>query len=220
MDARHFDTLTRVLSAGGSRRRVLARMATLPVLGGVFSLLGPGEADAGSRRKRRKKRRKRKKPCTPETYAVTCAGACGSVTNNCKKPVDCGSCDCNPACTECFTCQGAAGAPGTCVPRAAGTPCGDATTCVSGTLHPQGSCDGSGTCQPGTSSPCVAGSHCNDSGECVDDLPNGATCTNGGQCISGFCVNAVCCDTACDGACDTCNAGGSAGTCTPTPGCS
>ena len=33
--------------------------------------------------------------------------------------------------------------------------------------------------------------------------PN-ATCTTGAQCASGFCVDGVCCDRACDGSCESC----------------
>jgi hypothetical protein len=43
-----------------------------------------------------------------------------------------------------------------------------------------------------------------------------APCSLGGECRSGHCVDGVCCDTACDGLCESCIAGG-AGTCTPLP---
>ncbi|MBM4380886.1 MAG: hypothetical protein FJ086_16530, partial [Deltaproteobacteria bacterium] len=50
-------------------------------------------------------------------------------------------------------------------------------------------------------------------------LANGASCSTGTQCASGFCADGVCCNTACDGPCDTClanpSAPASAGTCTP-----
>jgi hypothetical protein len=38
-------------------------------------------------------------------------------------------------------------------------------------------------------------------------------CTVAAQCASGFCVDGVCCDTACDGACQTCSQTGKVGTC-------
>ncbi|MFI5298569.1 MAG: kelch repeat-containing protein, partial [Polyangiales bacterium] len=49
---------------------------------------------------------------------------------------------------------------------------------------------------------------------------NGAACADGGECVSGFCTDGVCCNTACAGACDVCakTLGASAdGTCTNAP---
>jgi hypothetical protein len=52
-----------------------------------------------------------------------------------------------------------------------------------------------------------------DQEETVPDLPNGAGCTDGTDCLSGFCTDDVCCDTACDGLEQACNAPESLGTC-------
>ncbi len=42
--------------------------------------------------------------------------------------------------------------------------------------------------------------------------PLGTACTIGGQCLSGFCSsNNVCCDTACNGTCESCSAAGACG---------
>ena len=49
-------------------------------------------------------------------------------------------------------------------------------------------------------------------------LSNGSGCTSASQCGSGFCVDGVCCNTACNLTCDSCSysAGGTTdGTCTP-----
>jgi Cellulose binding domain len=46
-------------------------------------------------------------------------------------------------------------------------------------------------------------------------LPNGTSCAQGADCESGYCVDGVCCDTACTGACHTCAAQSSVGTCRP-----
>lgn len=49
-------------------------------------------------------------------------------------------------------------------------------------------------------------------------LTNGSPCTMPAECSSGFCVDGVCCDTACDGTCVACTAalqGGTDGTCGP-----
>ncbi len=39
------------------------------------------------------------------------------------------------------------------------------------------------------------------------------SCTSNSQCATGFCVNGVCCDTACNGGCGACNLPGKVGTC-------
>lgn len=43
----------------------------------------------------------------------------------------------------------------------------------------------------------------------------GATCTQANQCARGFCVDGVCCETACTSMCTTCNQTGNAGYCSP-----
>ena len=45
--------------------------------------------------------------------------------------------------------------------------------------------------------------------------PADNTCTAGAQCASGFCVDGVCCDRACDGSCESCALTGKVGTCSP-----
>jgi len=44
---------------------------------------------------------------------------------------------------------------------------------------------------------------------------NGVTCMAPTDCISGNCVDGVCCDTACDGVCESCNQPGLVGQCSP-----
>jgi hypothetical protein len=59
----------------------------------------------------------------------------------------------------------------------------------------------------------------------VDLLPDllpidaGAGCSKASDCTSGFCVRGVCCDRACNGACEHCpsQADGKTGTCVPAP---
>jgi len=41
----------------------------------------------------------------------------------------------------------------------------------------------------------------------------GVACTTNSQCAAGFCVSGVCCDTACNGGCGSCNLTGKVGTC-------
>ena len=45
--------------------------------------------------------------------------------------------------------------------------------------------------------------------------PPNQACTVAAQCASGFCVDGVCCDAACDGACQSCAQTGKVGTCAP-----
>ena len=70
----------------------------------------------------------------------------------------------------------------------------------------------------------VAGDHPRSSpltGTVTVRLPQGAACTDGAACGSGFCVDGVCCDTACGGPCVACALaaqGAVDGTCTPLTG--
>lgn len=69
-------------------------------------------------------------------------------------------------------------------------------------------CSGeSGECSIGCESAadCVQGSYCV-GGACLARLPIGLVCDSASECESGFCVDGVCCDTACDGACVACSA--------------
>jgi hypothetical protein len=43
-------------------------------------------------------------------------------------------------------------------------------------------------------------------GVCTPRKPNGGVCSIGTECESGFCVDGVCCNTACDGLCQACSA--------------
>ncbi|MEZ4312289.1 MAG: hypothetical protein R3F14_30030 [Polyangiaceae bacterium] len=48
-------------------------------------------------------------------------------------------------------------------------------------------------------------------------LSDGAPCDRADDCATGFCLDGVCCESACDGLCDTCTAEGSAGLCVLRP---
>lgn len=187
MDANHFDTLTKVLSAGDSRRRLLAGLAGVPLLGGLLGILDADEVEAGGgRRKRRKKRHKhgkgrrranrrgKKKPgCTPDSLAQTCGGQCGSVTNNCGQSVDCGSCKCATNCGTCETCNPQTGA---CVPDPArlGQVCG----------APGQVCQADGTCWCDDTS-CPVCRSCHRTGVCTNPCRS-AGCCDGVTCQPGL----------------------------------
>lgn len=56
--------------------------------------------------------------------------------------------------------------------------------------------------------------------DAVPLLDNGTDCDGAGECASGFCVDGVCCDTACEGACGACvgsATGADDGTCAALP---
>jgi hypothetical protein len=66
---------------------------------------------------------------------------------------------------------------------------------------------------------CTTSSYCT-SNTCVTKKPNGLACALGVECQSDFCVDNVCCDTACDGnggLCRACDLGGTVGACTFVP---
>ncbi|MBI5508770.1 MAG: hypothetical protein HY903_08445 [Deltaproteobacteria bacterium] len=48
-------------------------------------------------------------------------------------------------------------------------------------------------------------------------LKDGQRCDTPGQCISGFCADGVCCNNACNGTCNQCNAVGAEGVCSAKP---
>ena len=48
-------------------------------------------------------------------------------------------------------------------------------------------------------------------------LGQGEPCSDNSECASNYCVDGVCCDTACDGICEACNLSGWEGTCTYIP---
>lgn len=72
-----------------------------------------------------------------------------------------------------------------------------------------------GTCQKvtGAADPdsCALPSACDASGACKRGA--GSACARNGDCLSGFCVDKVCCNSACDGPCQSCKLAGSVGTC-------
>ena len=236
MDLTHLDRLSRALAAPGPRRRVLGLLAGF---GGLLGLLAPEETDAARRRKRRKTRHKRrsgsgkknrkgthKKPCTAESIAQTCAGRCGSITNTCKKLVDCGTCTCATGCPVCQTCNTTTNA---CDPVANDAPCDDGDACTQTDRCQNGTCVGSnpvvctpldachvaGTCNPATgvcSTPekcpapqdCAGGACCTTAG---NTATSGAPCCAGlNTCADGTCKADCCAGVTC-GACLTCLGG-------------
>jgi hypothetical protein len=131
---------------------------------------------------------------------------------------------------------GTCNANGGCARYPTSTVCHPAS-CSGTVLHSASRCDGAGLCVPGgdlTCAPfaCAAGacnSTCQKNEDCapgqVCDLATrscgkkgtGQPCSTGTECQKGFCVDGVCCDTACQGPCRSCVLGQTPGRCSNTP---
>jgi hypothetical protein len=170
-----------------------------------------------------------------ESFSLCCDAACSGTCESCSAahtgasdgtcaPVSDGAdpsneCTTDPGapCANAGTCDGA----GACKLPPAGTSCG-ATTCVAGGATAL-ACNGAGLCEQvvqgcgnyacesgacktscAGDGDCVGGTTC-ENGVCLADDGIGNPCQNAGDCPLGFCVDGVCCDSACDGACQACS---------------
>jgi hypothetical protein len=135
----------------------------------------------------------------------------------------------NPAsCGRDGTCDGVGG----CANYPVGTACGS-TTCREHTYASMARCNGVGTCVRTTvdCAPFVCDAP---TGQCrtscaTDQDCAGQVCVNGscgvkeqactadGECPSGFCAQGVCCESRCNGACQSCALAGSVGICRMIP---
>ncbi len=174
--------------------------------------------------------------CTASCFScnqVGQAGTCSAVAAGSPDPAD--QCrDEGP--TSCRT-DGLCDGGGACRRYAAGTVCRSAS-CNGGQRTLVSACDGGGSCVPGATQACApfacngegtdcfnsctgngqcqAPNQCDDNGRCGTKT-DGSPCGNGPECASGFCVEGVCCGTACGGTCQSCAVPGSMGTCTNVP---
>lgn len=158
-------------------------------------------------------------------------GVCGPIATG-SDPDD----ECTAAAASTCGQTGACGGSSNCALHSSGTVC-LAAACAGGTATAASTCNGTGTCVAGGSTPCspyacsgvacatsctgdsqcATGNFCNGSNVCVAKLVSGAACSGASQCTSGFCVDGVCCSSACTGTCSACSAAkkgsGSNGTC-------
>ena len=148
----------------------------------------------------------------------TCADERG--TNQCGND---GTCDGSGACRKVATSH-------QCTPA----------SCDGGSFTPASNCNGTGACTTvtpqgcgafqcsvpdgckttcTTQADCGSQSYCNTStGSCLPKLATGAACTPTTGCLSGYCVDGVCCESACSGTCQACSTaktGASNGLCRP-----
>lgn len=126
------------------------------------------------------------------TNGLACTSAMDCLSGFCVDGVCCDTA-CTSACQACTNTKKGAGATGACGPIAATTD--PDNEC------PLGSCNGSGAC-----------------GGLISQ-GNGTACSVGTDCASGFCVDGVCCNSACSGTCMACTGwkkgSGVNGTCGP-----
>ena len=77
-----------------------------------------------------------------------------------------------------------------------------------------------GKCMDGSCPPDCEGKACRDEDGCGSEclevcIADGGGCQAGEECLSGFCVDGVCCDSLCDGVCESCFLPETAGICSP-----
>ena len=71
---------------------------------------------------------------------------------------------------------------------------------------------------PACASDASQGRACDGQGKCVEaGKANGDPCSAAVQCLSGFCIDGVCCNTGCAGTCQACNLAAAPGACTALP---
>ncbi|MDI1451101.1 hypothetical protein [Polyangium sp. 6x1] len=163
--------------------------------------------------------------CTNGCQACNVAGSLGTCTN-----VPTGQDD-SPSCTGVNnSCDGG----GVCK-KELGVSCGNSGECLSGNCVDGVCCVSScgtackacniagnlGQCvnipagQTDSAPACTGASQCDGMGTCKKATGQG--CGGANDCVSGFCVDSICCSTDCTGGCKACNVSGSLGTCTNVP---
>lgn len=169
-----------------------------------------------------------------------CNSACAQNCKACNVPGFLGICSTVPAgyaddsCPAPQSCDGTTGASACVMKFPMGFSCTLGTQCGSGLCVDAVCCSSScaGTCQscnvagsagmcvnlpPGQkdSVNCSGQNSCDGNGGCKKD--NGQTCASASECLSGNCIDGVCCETACLGTCRACNVAGLIGTCVNVP---
>jgi len=177
---------------------------------------------------------------------VCCNVACSGTCQACNVTGMLGTCANVPAATdpanECTdqmasTCgtNGLCDGAGACQKYATGTVC-VAQSCAGSTQSNADTCNGIGMCIDNGSSSCApyvcgaiackttctvdadcsTGNYCSGV-SCIPKKGNGQMCAGANQCVSGNCVDGVCCNTACAADCKSCNLAGTVGTCSNVP---
>lgn len=146
-------------------------------------------------------------PLAPRTAcggSGPCKGQCdGSNRASCSYP------DATLVCSAASCASGKVTTASVC--NAAGTCTTPATSsCASNLCLSDGTAKCSGSC---TDTSCGTGYYCDATGACIATADNGKICSSKAQCTSGNCVDGICCNTQCDGQCESCSESGSLGMC-------
>ncbi|WP_197041404.1 MopE-related protein [Chondromyces apiculatus] len=150
--------------------------------------------------------------CTAAKKGGGADGTCGPIAVGTDPDNDCAA-ESAASCGRDGMCNGA----GACRLHASGTVCAAATCENTTTVDNPHTCDGGGTCVDGGTTSC--GQFTCAGGACTTEKILGVSCANSGECASNFCVDGVCCESACPGLCQACSmakkGGGANGICGP-----
>ncbi len=160
-------------------------------------------------------------PCRACSQAKKGSGAdgtCGSVAADTNPRSGCtvgaGACAADGLCDGAGSCRsfakvGTSCGPTTCAAASVmGKTCkGDAAECIDAVVAcaPYG-CAGTACARTCTADgDCAASSFCTSASTCSTKRALGASCGMAKECVSGFCADGVCCNSACTGGCEVCN---------------
>jgi len=159
--------------------------------------------------------------CTNAKKGGGIDGACGSIGAGADPDAECND-QGTAACATNGFCNGA----GACQLYPFGTTCNTASCGGDGvTLNKADTCNGLGQCVDNgmlscvpstcaqnacsticlTDSQCASSAYCNGS-TCVGKKTDGLACGGGVQCLSGSCIDGICCNLPCNGPCEACTA--------------
>lgn len=170
--------------------------------------------------------------CDGQCEACGSSGKCDAVTGDPKGGRTACAGEADDACAG--SCDGSNR--GVCAYPGAAVTCREAS-CAAGVATVSAHCSGDGacsaaqqvTCKNGcegaicAGDACVINSDCKEgerciAGTCAPQGEDGNACSSASDCDSGFCVDGVCCNRACDGQCEACDASNKLGVCSAVSG--